>query len=146
MQLEFLVGISITICGFGDQFIPGHNTWIGVLWTLKMQHGSRYHHDHPGHLWDEAGSIRGHYDFAWQMALRVHSSPRVEPVEEALHQQRLGFCSRCGLMKSLIHNCPASGKRCAKCLGRGHFARVCYSRGRSGPSRMYQVCDKVALR
>lgn len=42
-----------------------------------------------------------------------------------------GGCSRCGhgSHKAADNKCPAMGKTCAKCGGKNHFARKCFTRG-----------------
>lgn len=50
----------------------------------------------------------------------------------------VGGCSRCGYdsHKSADNKCPALGKTCAKCGGKNHFARKCFTRGdRSNQTR-----------
>ena len=39
-------------------------------------------------------------------------------------------CSRCGY-ENTTRQCPAYGKKCAKCQALGHFARVCRAKDRS---------------
>lgn len=49
-------------------------------------------------------------------------------------------CKRCG-NKHEPRQCPAYGKRCAKCNGKNHFAKQCLAKGKSKSVRMIDETD-----
>lgn len=49
-------------------------------------------------------------------------------------------CKRCG-NKHEPRQCPAYGKKCAKCNGKNHFAKQCLSKGRSKAVRLVEETD-----
>ena len=55
-------------------------------------------------------------------------------------------CSKCGnKAHSQIKTCPANGKRCLKCGGMNHFARMCIATGRRSSQRVNQVESDQAV-
>ncbi|KAL7859481.1 hypothetical protein SRHO_G00146280 [Serrasalmus rhombeus] len=85
--------------------------------------------------------------FADTSASVVHESARVAVVRNKVkrnNQQKNNKdatgCKRCG-GKHEPRQCPAYGKRCAKCNGKNHFAKQCLTKEKSRPVRIVEETD-----
>ncbi|KAI4891972.1 hypothetical protein NFI96_009139, partial [Prochilodus magdalenae] len=85
--------------------------------------------------------------FADTSASVVHESAKVAVVRNKMKrndQQKTNKdtagCKRCG-GKHEPRQCPAYGKRCAKCNGKNHFAKQCLTKERSKPVRIVEETD-----
>lgn len=87
--------------------------------------------------------------FADPSASVVHESAKVAVVRNKMKrndQQKTNKnanaanCKRCG-GKHEPMQCPAYGKRCAKCNGKNHFAKQCLTKDRSKPVRVVEETD-----
>lgn len=55
---------------------------------------------------------------------------------------RNNVCSRCGYTHSVRH-CPANNKRCAKCGGMNHFAKVCRNSNANRRSHAIEIVSEI---
>ncbi|KAL7879765.1 hypothetical protein SRHO_G00020190 [Serrasalmus rhombeus] len=85
--------------------------------------------------------------FADTSASVVHESARVAVVrnkvkrnDQQKNNKDATGCKRCG-GKHEPRQCPAYGKRCAKCNGKNHFAKQCLTKEKSRPVRIVEETD-----
>jgi len=71
---------------------------------------------------DHMASSKTTHEVRYKQQRQMKEEPQQMSSQHGGHQRQ---CDRCGYQHAKSYRCPATGKTCNNCKGRGHFAKMC---------------------